>query len=71
MQPCVVNLGHHHWIIRSSLTGSIDAVETAVVHRMHRQRAAVAAWCVMPPGPYQASPELIPKEGSPPSFDIA
>jgi len=25
----------------------------------------------MPLGPYQASPELIPEEGSPPGFDIA
>src|SRR5450755_3430712 len=27
--------------------------------------------CRMPPGPYQASPELIPEEGSPPGFDTA
>src|ERR1700731_5416686 len=27
--------------------------------------------CRMPPRPYQASPELIPEEGSPPGSDIA
>jgi len=27
--------------------------------------------CQMPLGPYQASPELIPEEGSPPGSDIA
>ena len=47
-----------------------DAVQVLTFHTKAWSSFAPPT-CRMPPGPYQASPGLIPGEGSSPGFDIA
>ena len=47
-----------------------DAVQVLTFHTKAWSSFAPPT-CRMPPGPYQASPGLIPEEGSSPGFDIA
>jgi hypothetical protein len=47
-----------------------DAVQVLTFHTKAWSSFAPPT-CRMPPGPYQASPGLIPEEGSPSGFDIA